>query len=101
MNILLKVFAFVFLGIGAFLAYGARFIVSQMEKRSKTGSANNDVYGITLDNGNKNLTADVKTEADPDEPERIELPDKRVLNMKMAGMIFVLAGGILALIAFR
>lgn len=90
-----KMIAFLLLGIGAFLVYGARFVAARMEK----GNVEKDQAEVPeKDRPTSELT---ETIADDEEKNKEKMPSRTILNVKMAGMVFILAGGILVLVAFK
>jgi len=98
LGVFLKVAAFVLLGIGAFLVYGAK-LVAKFLYRSQDDEVLNMGDGNTVPSGEK-PPADMQ-EYDSENPYvKYQPVDKKVLNIKMIGMILVIAGGILVLVSF-
>lgn len=98
MDIFLKTLAVVLLGIGAFIVYGARIIASSLKKRQKhNGSGDENVqetkYNELMETSDNKL-------ADYEEEQEIK-PNSQIVNIKIFGMIFIIAGAIIALITFR
>lgn len=101
MNITLKIISFVLLGIGAFLVYGAKIVATRMEKGKgkdehggdRTETPQVSIHHEALENGEDESTVVTNS--------KYEVPSRTVLNIKMAGLLFVFAGGILAMVAFR
>lgn len=95
----LKMIAFLLLGIGAFLVYGARFVAARLDKGNMdTGTGNNEAEAP-----DKELATPKLTEPLTEDEEKIKqkTPSRTIVNVKMAGMVFILAGGILVLVAFK
>lgn len=102
MDILLKGLCFLLLGIGAFLVYGARFVAERIDKDKKNDAATgNNLTDHAVQPIYEESLQDEDEGTKPNHSKTKPIPNKSVLNIKMAGMVFVLAGGILALIAFR
>jgi hypothetical protein len=90
-----KMIAFLLLGIGAFLVYGARFVAARLEE----GKMDKETAGSP----EKNVATSELTKPMTEDEEKImeKMPSRTILNVKMAGMVFILAGAILVLVAFK
>ncbi len=87
----IKVIAFLLLGIGAFLVYGARFAAERLCK-DKT------------DSQNENDQVQVPEQNKPGEEDEMilqKLPSQTILNLKMAGLVLILVGGLIIIVAFK
>jgi len=93
----LKVIAFVLLGIGAFLVYGAKLVAQVLYKR-QDGEGRN--AGKDMACSNENPTAHMPEYNEGNMDDNLKPVDRKVLNIKMAGMFIVIAGGILVMLAF-
>ena len=94
-----KMLAFLFLGIGAFLVYGARFVAARLEKGNVDPKADDNESGSS----EKHEAAPELNETQAEDEEKImqKIPSRTILKVKMAGMVLILAGGILVLVAFK
>jgi len=72
LNTVLKIISIIFIVIGAFIVYGASYINERIKNRN--GNEDSENYG-----GN----------------------DKKILNIKIIGACFVIAGAVMVLAAFR
>ena len=88
-----------FFGIGAFLVYGARFFAAQAGKRECGPKADDNESGSS----EKHEAAPELNETQAEDEEKImqKIPSRTILKVKMAGMVLILAGGILVLVAFK
>lgn len=93
----LKIIAFVLLGIGGFLVYGAK-LVAQVLYKHQDGEDGN--AGKDMACSNENPHADMQEYDQENTDDNLKPVDRKVLNIKMAGMFFVIAGGILVILAF-
>lgn len=97
---ILKVLSVVLLGIGAFLVYGAKFIATCMDKDKITDAESTKPCGD--DNISEDRALSEGGEGSFEEGEKLdEVPNQTVLKVKLAGAAFVVAGVVLALVAFR
>lgn len=94
-----KMLAFLLLGVGAFLVYGARFAAAKLDKgNTNSGTNSNEAKAPELHTSVPELT-----EPPTENEEKImqKIPSRAVLKVKMAGMVLIIAGGILVLVAFK
>ncbi len=91
----IKMIAFLLLGIGAFLVYGARFVVARLDK----GKEEKEQAGAS----EKNMQPSELTEKTAGDEENLQpkIPSQMLVKVKLAGLVFILAGGVLVLIAFK
>ncbi|MBP7177019.1 MAG: hypothetical protein KBA53_12500 [Thermoclostridium sp.] len=87
----LKIIAFILLGIGAFLVYGARFIAARLCKNKTDSQTQNDQTQVP----------DKIMPGEEDESIMQRLPSRTVLNLKMVGLVFILVGGLIIIVAFK
>jgi hypothetical protein len=94
-----KMLAFLFLGIGAFLVYGARFVAARLDKGNVDSETDDNESGSP----EKHEAALEISETQAEDEEKImqKIPSQSILKVKMAGMVLILAGGILVLVAFK
>lgn len=94
-----KMLAFLLLGIGAFLVYGARFVAARLDKGNADPKADDNEAGSP----EKYEAAPELNETQAEDEEKImqKIPSRTILKVKMAGMVLILAGGILVLVAFK
>lgn len=95
MEVFVKILTFLLLAAGAFLVYGAKFIASRM---IKTGT-NID----NMDDKDLHQTEDnnLKSSNNAAEQPYNFMMEKQIVNIKITGTIFIIAGAILALVVFR
>jgi len=95
----IKMLAFLLLGVGAFLVYGARFVAAKLDKRNTDFGTDTHEAEFSEQDMATNDLADPLTE----DEEKImqKIPSKAILKVKTAGLVLILAGGILVLVAFR
>lgn len=86
---LLKILCVILLGIGAVLVYGARFIAAKIEMQNSEAQRESIMPAVS-----ENDSAEV------DEEQKIT-SSPAVLKFKVIGMVFVVVGVILVLVAFR
>ncbi len=86
-TMLLKALCIIFLGIGAFLVYGARFVAAKVEEQKPEEQRENSTPAVVSE--------------EMDEEILKKMPPRGVLKIKMIGMAFVLGGVLLALVAFK
>jgi hypothetical protein len=94
----IKVLAFLLLGVGAFLVYGARFVAVKLDKGNEDSETDGH-EGVP----EQHASAPEVTGTPTEDEEKImqKIPSRAILKVKMIGMIFILAGGILVLIVFK
>jgi hypothetical protein len=93
MGIIFKIMSFLLLSIGAFFVYGAKYIAVNFMK---------GVEGSRNKNGSEEVPADLNSVGmDSEKGEWNEQIHKKILNSKMIGMAFIIAGVILVLVAFK
>ncbi len=109
MDIFIKIMAFLLVGIGAFLVYGAKFIASRI-KKGKTGFERDDsIDSLQADDkidSSQTDEADFISHNNDRETESFDIDKKiqserQIVNIKIAGMLFAIAGVILVLVAFN
>lgn len=104
MEILIKILAFILLGIGAFTVYGARIIDSWVNKNKSNVDNNNAENNV--ENLSKSTEDDFLTDSNDTNIEEINIKteidsERKIVNIKITGILIAIAGVILVLVTFR
>ncbi|NLY17497.1 MAG: hypothetical protein GX045_00720 [Clostridiaceae bacterium] len=98
MEVFVKILAFLLLAAGAFIVYGAKLIAFRMMKSATNiDNKNNKDFNPPDENNPEAVNEDEEhtfTEND-------YKTEKQIVNIKITGMFFIIAGVILVLFAFR
>ena len=103
MENIFKIISFALLGIGAFLVYGAKYIALRLagsKNTSQIAGSRTGLANINLSENHETGTENENTELHCYEEVDMQ-PKPVVLNIKVAGLAFVIVGVILVLFVYR